>query len=252
VIFFIWRKRIRADCPELGLHAQLLNCLMVSEALYYGGLLLMIDRYPDMEAVRVGISSIMMRFLSKLLDRAGIIYYASSCMWPNKMDRERDLVGRVSCIQSWLNLLLPIILIAPVAYLKIAEVMYGISFKLVFDRSVCFPMFAFAGLMGVFTEFCVAALTWHQRRGRPKQLTLWQTLKCMTEPGMQPYFQKRSQLLGAPADRAFESQPRLDEVTDTIRKLPFLTEKEAVMVFAFSLSLGGYSFTVMNLITEAS
>jgi len=238
VIFYMWKSKWRrSDTPELALHFQLTIIMASSEALFYGGLVQMIHRYPEAMLPRYTGVSIISRCFGRLLDRSGATHWAASCCFSNQMDANRDLIGRHSNAQYMYGLLIVIMMAASGLMMHVVEVILGEQFHTVYTQPVFWYVMVGSVAMGFGTELCIAALSWWHRREMPDRSTYAQTFLTMHTPGRQPYFSTLRSLFGRPSDRSFENGIREREITDTVHPiLNLLSPEKMVLLTAVCLS----------------
>merc|ERR1719226_217719 len=136
IIFYVWSSQSRLDTPELALHFQVALIMASSEALFYGGLIQMVSRYPESILPRYVAFSIIGRCCSKFFDRAGFYYWALSWCWPNEMSAQRDLIGRHAASQYIYGAFFVIMMSMCGIGVSAVEEAYGKHFGTIYTRPI--------------------------------------------------------------------------------------------------------------------
>jgi len=258
LILWFWSRKQRADTPELGLHLQLAIIFFASEALYFGGLVQLVNRYPD-ESHKV-FMAIASRTVMDLLNRTGLGHYIWSRVTrgTSEMTPARDLYGRHASSTSWVV----IWFVSPMAVgalaLMVLEAVEDVSTNSFLLKAELWRAMLAAIAANLFLEVFVASLSWRQLQataGRSDHSetsspSLLRILFSMSEPGMQPH------LVSLRKPYALQRCPmevRDAPLTDSCHPYIFLQPKQAMIAtaIAVSLSLGPMPQT-MSIITDAT
>jgi len=235
LVFYMWSFKSRQRIPELALYFQLTLIMASSEALFYGGLIQMVSRYPEAMLPRYVGVSIMSRCFGKLLDRCGFWHWVSSRLFSNEMHASRDLIGRHSNAQYVYGAIIVLMMSASGLMMQVVESIHGTHFQTVYSRPILWFVMFSSVAMGMATEMCIAALSWWHRREIPNSGTYAENFLMLHLPGRQPYFTSLRNLLGKPANRRFERKIRPREITDTLRPVMMISPQNVVLLTSVAL-----------------
>jgi len=249
-IFFVWGSRDRGDTPELSLHFQLSVVMASSEALFYGGLMQMVSRYPEADLPKCVAMSILGRCFSKIVDRAGFWYWFVSRWWTNQMDPQRDLICRHLSLQYLYGMLFVVMMATSAIGMLAVEDIYERQFDTLYTRPVFWCVVISSASMGALTEISVGFLAYWQRR--EVSGTFAETFLALHSPGKQPFFTRLREIAGKPAKRDFENIIRAAPTTDMCEPvMNFVTPKDLVIMTAVVVSYAvGPSAQALGFIAE--